>query len=140
MKGTTTSAIPGSEAVNQPYLVVVGGSSAGNRAVLASLLKGLERALATFRKVPSRRGEVALVRLANGVTNAIGLELLQDFAAVLADVKSRFKGLVLAGGDKRSSALGHGGRGTLSRASGGQAKDDRKPRRSQGQLRATPSR
>jgi enoyl-CoA hydratase/carnithine racemase len=46
------------------------------------------------------KGEVALVRLANGVTNAIGLELLQDFAAVLADVKSRFKGLVLAGGDK----------------------------------------
>ena len=43
MKGTTTSAISDSEAVNQPYLVVVGGNSAGNRAVLASLLKGLER-------------------------------------------------------------------------------------------------
>ncbi len=46
------------------------------------------------------RGEVALVRLANGVTNAIGSELLQDLSAVLTDVKSRFKGLVLAGGDK----------------------------------------
>ena len=46
------------------------------------------------------KGEVALVRLANGVTNAIGSELLQDLSAVLADVKSRFKGLVLAGGDK----------------------------------------
>ena len=43
MKGTTTSAISDSEAVNQPYLVVVGGNSAGNRAVLASLLGGLER-------------------------------------------------------------------------------------------------
>jgi enoyl-CoA hydratase/carnithine racemase len=46
------------------------------------------------------RGEVALVRLANGVTNAIGSELLKDLSTVLADVKSGFKGMVLAGGDK----------------------------------------
>jgi enoyl-CoA hydratase/carnithine racemase len=46
------------------------------------------------------RGEVALVRLAGGVTNAIGYELATDLANALSEVKSRFKGLVLAGGDK----------------------------------------
>jgi enoyl-CoA hydratase/carnithine racemase len=46
------------------------------------------------------RGEVALVRLANGVTNAIGSELLKDLSTVLADVKSGFRGMVLAGGNK----------------------------------------
>jgi enoyl-CoA hydratase/carnithine racemase len=46
------------------------------------------------------KGEVALVRLASGVTNAIGSELAKDFAHALSEVKSRFKGLVLAGGDK----------------------------------------
>jgi enoyl-CoA hydratase/carnithine racemase len=53
-----------------------------------------------YKIVLESKGEVALVRLANGVTNAIGSELLQDLSAVLPDVKSRFKGLVLAGGDK----------------------------------------
>jgi enoyl-CoA hydratase/carnithine racemase len=46
------------------------------------------------------RGEVALVRLASGVTNAIGYELATDLANALSEVKSRFKGLVLAGGEK----------------------------------------
>jgi enoyl-CoA hydratase/carnithine racemase len=46
------------------------------------------------------RGEVALVRLAGGVTNAIGYELATDLANALSEVKSGFKGLVLAGGEK----------------------------------------
>jgi enoyl-CoA hydratase/carnithine racemase len=45
-------------------------------------------------------GDVAVVRLANGVTNAIGYELLEDLSSALADVKSGFRGMVLAGGDK----------------------------------------
>ena len=46
------------------------------------------------------RGEVALVRLASGITNAIGSELARDLINALAEAKSRFKGLVLAGNAK----------------------------------------
>lgn len=46
------------------------------------------------------KGEVALVRLVGGVTNPIGSELLKDLSKALTDVKSRFKGMVLAGGNK----------------------------------------
>ncbi len=46
------------------------------------------------------RGDVAVLRLANGVTNAIGYELLEDLSSALAEVKSGFRGMVLAGGNK----------------------------------------
>jgi len=46
------------------------------------------------------KGEMVLVRLANGVINAIGSELLKDLSKALTDVKSGFKGMVLAGGNK----------------------------------------
>jgi enoyl-CoA hydratase/carnithine racemase len=44
--------------------------------------------------------EVAVLRLDNGVTNAIGPELVDDLAAALQRVKEEFKGLILAGGTK----------------------------------------
>jgi enoyl-CoA hydratase/carnithine racemase len=43
---------------------------------------------------------VALLRLSNGVTNAIGPELVAELSAALDEVKERFRGMVLAGGDK----------------------------------------
>jgi enoyl-CoA hydratase/carnithine racemase len=43
---------------------------------------------------------IAVLRLNNGVTNAISPELVDDLAARLKRIKSEFKGLVLAGGDK----------------------------------------
>lgn len=45
-------------------------------------------------------GKVALLRLNNGVTNAIGPQLLQDIAAAAAAIRKGFNGLVLAGGHK----------------------------------------
>jgi enoyl-CoA hydratase/carnithine racemase len=45
-------------------------------------------------------GEIALVRLNNGVTNALDLKLVSEMAQALAFVKERFKGMVLAGGEK----------------------------------------
>jgi enoyl-CoA hydratase/carnithine racemase len=43
---------------------------------------------------------IAVLRLTNGVTNAISPELVDDLSAVLKRVKYEFKGLVLAGGEK----------------------------------------
>jgi len=43
---------------------------------------------------------VAALRLNNGVINAIGPELLDDLSAELTQIKSEFKGMVLAGGEK----------------------------------------
>jgi enoyl-CoA hydratase/carnithine racemase len=45
-------------------------------------------------------GKLAVVRLQNGVTNAIGLELVTDLAGILQEVPLRFDGMVLAGGRK----------------------------------------
>jgi enoyl-CoA hydratase/carnithine racemase len=45
-------------------------------------------------------GEIALVRLHNGVTNALNLKLVSEMAQALKFVKDRFKGMVLAGGEK----------------------------------------
>ena len=45
-------------------------------------------------------GEVALVRLNNGVTNSLTAKLVEELAQVLDFVKHRFKGMVLAGGEK----------------------------------------
>lgn len=45
-------------------------------------------------------GEVALVKLNNGVTNALTHKLVTELATALEFVRSRFKGLVLAGSEK----------------------------------------
>jgi enoyl-CoA hydratase/carnithine racemase len=45
-------------------------------------------------------GQVALLRLTNGVTHAIGPELVEELALALPEVHGRFRGMVLAGGDK----------------------------------------
>ena len=45
-------------------------------------------------------GDVALMRLQNGVTNAIGPQLVDDMIEAVAVVKDNFKGVVLCGGDK----------------------------------------
>jgi enoyl-CoA hydratase/carnithine racemase len=44
--------------------------------------------------------KVALLRLANGVTNAIGPVLVTELAALLSRIKADFRGCVLAGGTK----------------------------------------
>ncbi|MEJ2731863.1 MAG: enoyl-CoA hydratase/isomerase family protein [Deltaproteobacteria bacterium] len=44
--------------------------------------------------------DVAVLRLANGVTNAISPELLDDLKDALNHAKEEFKGLILAGGTK----------------------------------------
>ena len=43
---------------------------------------------------------VAVLRLNNGVTNAISSELIDDLAGGVNRIKSEFKGMVLAGGEK----------------------------------------
>ena len=45
-------------------------------------------------------GTVALLRLANGVTNAIGAGLLVELDAAVREVRERYQGLVLAGNTK----------------------------------------
>ena len=45
-------------------------------------------------------GKVALLRLTNGVTNAIGPALVADFSTALSLIATDFKGCVLAGGTK----------------------------------------
>ena len=44
--------------------------------------------------------DVAILRLSNGVTNAISPELVDDLAETLHQAKKEFKGLILAGGTK----------------------------------------
>ena len=44
--------------------------------------------------------DVAVLRLSNGVTNAISPELVDDLADALHQAKKEFKGLILAGGTK----------------------------------------
>ena len=43
---------------------------------------------------------VAVLRLKNGVTNAISPELVDDLLATMKQMKIEFNGMVLAGGDK----------------------------------------
>lgn len=45
-------------------------------------------------------GPIAVLRLTNGVTNAIGAEVVQDLSIVLGAAGKRFRGLVLAGNTK----------------------------------------
>lgn len=44
--------------------------------------------------------DIAIVRLTNGVTNAISPQLVADLAAALGQVQQECRGMVLAGGDK----------------------------------------
>ena len=44
--------------------------------------------------------DIAVLRLSNGVTNAISPELVDDLDKALIRIKNEFKGMVLAGGDK----------------------------------------
>jgi len=46
------------------------------------------------------RGQVALLRLNNGVINAINPTLLEDISSALNQIKSNYGGMVLAGGSK----------------------------------------
>jgi enoyl-CoA hydratase/carnithine racemase len=45
-------------------------------------------------------GQVAVLRLTSGVINAIGPELVEELALALQEVQGRFRGMVLAGGNK----------------------------------------
>lgn len=45
-------------------------------------------------------GDVAIVRLNNGPTNAVNLELVEALLAALQSVSKEFNGMVLAGGEK----------------------------------------
>lgn len=46
------------------------------------------------------KGKVALLRLNNGVTNAITPEMLEDLSEALVNIEKEFQGMVLTGGDK----------------------------------------
>jgi len=46
------------------------------------------------------RGEVAILRLNNGVINAISPTLLEDMSSALNQIKNEYNGMVLAGGQK----------------------------------------
>ena len=46
------------------------------------------------------RGKVAVLRLANGVTNAINRKLTDELSDALRQVSKRYRGMVLAGGSK----------------------------------------
>jgi Delta3-Delta2-enoyl-CoA isomerase len=66
------------------------------------------------------RGKVAILRLNNGVTNAINPQLVEDLSEALFKIRKEFQGVVLAGGDKFFSigfdlpALVSVGRGEMS--------------------------
>jgi enoyl-CoA hydratase/carnithine racemase len=47
-----------------------------------------------------RHGQVAVVRLDHGVTNAVGNDLVEDLSEALKEVRETCKGMVLAGGTK----------------------------------------
>ncbi|MBI9086002.1 MAG: enoyl-CoA hydratase/isomerase family protein [Desulfobacterales bacterium] len=46
------------------------------------------------------RGDIAVLRLTNGVTNAIGPEMIRDLSGAVAQIRENFHGMVLAGGEK----------------------------------------
>ena len=45
-------------------------------------------------------GNIGVLQFSNGVTNAIGSALIRDLAEALEEVRGRFRGCVLAGGEK----------------------------------------
>ncbi len=46
------------------------------------------------------RGKVAILRLNNGVTNTIDMELLEELSEALPMIRNGFRGMVLTGGEK----------------------------------------
>ena len=50
--------------------------------------------------VQEDHGKIAVLRLANGVTNAIGAEVVQELSTALSAIRKRSRGLVLAGNTK----------------------------------------
>jgi len=46
------------------------------------------------------RDDIAVLRLTNGPTNAIGPEMVNDLSEAVAQIKENFRGMVLAGGEK----------------------------------------
>jgi len=44
--------------------------------------------------------EIAILRLSNGVTNAISPDLIDDLSEKLITVEKDFRGVILAGGEK----------------------------------------
>jgi Delta3-Delta2-enoyl-CoA isomerase len=46
------------------------------------------------------KGDIAVLRLDNGVTNAMGSEMIGDLLEAVAQIRDNFKGMVLAGGEK----------------------------------------
>ena len=52
------------------------------------------------KAIIEEQGAVAVLRFNNGATNAISPELLDDLTEAARRIKSEFKGMVLAGGDK----------------------------------------
>jgi enoyl-CoA hydratase/carnithine racemase len=46
------------------------------------------------------RGNIGILRLNNGKTNAINSQMVNDLYESLASIKTRYKGMVLAGGEK----------------------------------------
>jgi enoyl-CoA hydratase/carnithine racemase len=60
----------------------------------------LKRRAVVQKVVIEGQGENALLRLNGGVTNALNPELVEDLGEALRTVERRFRGLVLAGGEK----------------------------------------
>ncbi len=52
------------------------------------------------KTILERKGDVAVLRLDNGVTNALGVDLIREVDAVLDEIKTQYKGMVLCGGEK----------------------------------------
>lgn len=52
------------------------------------------------KAVIEAQGDVAVVRMTNGVTNAINLDLIEDLTIALESVQKDFRGMVLAGNTK----------------------------------------
>lgn len=46
------------------------------------------------------KGDIAILRLTNGVTNAIGPEMIRELLEALSQIQEKFRGMVLAGGEK----------------------------------------
>ena len=52
------------------------------------------------KAIVEAQGDVAVIRMKNGVTNAVNPELIEDLTIALETVKKDFRGMVLAGNTK----------------------------------------
>jgi len=67
---------------------------------MQSLTQGSLPEIEMSKVLIEERGDVAILRLSNEVTNAISPDVVNDFSAALGQVRARFKGMVLAGNAK----------------------------------------